>query len=112
MTDHSLTRFLDAEQGDSDPAETAEWREALRQEATMGDEGWTVDRQVLAMPQGLRWTDPDNWHITLCFYGSQPNDHTDLTEHLAQAAGLGETLRARNVPVGRVLSSRWCRAST
>lgn len=38
-------------------------------------------------PQGLRWTDPDNWHITLCFYGDQPNDHTDLTEHLAQAAG-------------------------
>jgi methylase of polypeptide subunit release factors len=29
----------------------------LRQEATMGDEGWAVDRQVLAMPQGLRWTE-------------------------------------------------------
>ncbi|TDC33981.1 methyltransferase domain-containing protein [Micromonospora sp. 15K316] len=29
----------------------------LRQEATMGDEGWAVDRQVLTMPRGLRWTE-------------------------------------------------------
>lgn len=44
-------------------------------------------------PQGLRWTDPDNWHITLCFYGNQPNDHTFLAEHLAQAAGASAPLR-------------------
>ncbi|MEV4413920.1 class I SAM-dependent methyltransferase [Catellatospora sp. NPDC049609] len=29
----------------------------LRQEATMGDEGWMVDRQFLAMPEGLRWVE-------------------------------------------------------
>jgi hypothetical protein len=29
----------------------------LRQEATMGPEGWAVDRQVLVMPQGLRWSE-------------------------------------------------------
>ena len=29
MTDHSLTRFLARETGDTDPVETAEWREAL-----------------------------------------------------------------------------------
>ena len=29
----------------------------LRQEATMGDEGWAIDRQVLAMPHGLRWSE-------------------------------------------------------
>ncbi|WP_076471485.1 DUF7782 domain-containing protein [Micromonospora avicenniae] len=29
----------------------------LRQEATMGEEGWAVDRQVLSMPRGLRWTE-------------------------------------------------------
>nr|MDT0657018.1 methyltransferase [Micromonospora sp. DSM 115978] len=29
----------------------------LHQEATMGDEGWAVDRQVLAMPHGLRWSE-------------------------------------------------------
>ncbi|GAB3846982.1 hypothetical protein GCM10029963_27640 [Micromonospora andamanensis] len=29
----------------------------LRQEATMGTDGWAVDRQVLAMPDGLRWTE-------------------------------------------------------
>lgn len=45
--------------------------------------------------QGLRWTDPDNWHITLSFYGNQPNDHTDLTGHLAQAAGASGPLRLR-----------------
>ncbi|MFI6228253.1 methyltransferase [Micromonospora echinospora] len=29
----------------------------LRQEATMGDDGWAVDRQVLAAPHGLRWSE-------------------------------------------------------
>ncbi|WP_422752738.1 DUF7059 domain-containing protein [Micromonospora sp. WMMD708] len=29
----------------------------LRQEATIGDEGWAVDRQVLTMPRGLRWSE-------------------------------------------------------
>src|SRR6476620_2039307 len=29
MTDHSLTRFLTGDAGDTDPVETAEWREAL-----------------------------------------------------------------------------------
>jgi methylase of polypeptide subunit release factors len=29
----------------------------LHQEATMLAEGWAVDRQVLAMPHGLRWTE-------------------------------------------------------
>lgn len=29
----------------------------LRQEATMGEDGWAVDRQLLAMPEGLRWVE-------------------------------------------------------
>ncbi|MEH1014940.1 methyltransferase [Micromonospora sp. CPCC 206060] len=29
----------------------------LRQEATMGPDGWAVDKQLLAMPTGLRWTE-------------------------------------------------------
>jgi methylase of polypeptide subunit release factors len=29
----------------------------LRQDATMGEDGWAVDRQVLAMPEGLRWSE-------------------------------------------------------
>ena len=29
----------------------------LRQEATMGEDGWAVDRQVLAMRHGLHWTE-------------------------------------------------------
>ncbi len=40
---------------------TARYRAAdglqLRQEATMGTDGWGVDRQVLALPDGLRWTE-------------------------------------------------------
>ncbi|WP_018587507.1 methyltransferase [Salinispora arenicola] len=46
---------------DTDGLLAARYRAAddlqLRQEATMGDEGWAVDRQVLAMPRGLRWTE-------------------------------------------------------
>ena len=33
----------------------------------------------------LRWTDPDNWHVTMAFYGDQPNDAANVCEHLAQA---------------------------
>lgn len=43
-------------------------------------------------PQHLRWSDPDNWHITLAFYGSQPNDHSDLAVHLSQAAASSRPL--------------------
>lgn len=46
---------------DTDGLLAARYRAAdglqLRQEATMGEQGWAVDRQVLAMPRGLRWTE-------------------------------------------------------
>ncbi len=46
---------------DTDALLAARYRAAdglqLRQEATMGDDGWAVDRQVLAVPRGLRWTE-------------------------------------------------------
>src|SRR5207248_5533677 len=29
----------------------------LRQEATLGAEGWAVDRQLLELPHGLHWTE-------------------------------------------------------
>lgn len=39
----------------------------------------------------LRWGDPDNWHITLAFYGEQPEGMVeDLVEHLSVAARLNE----------------------
>ena len=28
----------------------------------------------------VRWTDPDNWHITCAFYGSQPNDAAAVSD--------------------------------
>jgi hypothetical protein len=46
---------------DTDGVLDARYRAAdglqLRQEATMGPEGWAVDRQVLAMTRGLRWVE-------------------------------------------------------
>lgn len=32
-----------------------------------------------------RWSDPDNWHITVAFYGAQPNDAAGVTDTLAAA---------------------------
>ncbi|WP_311342721.1 RNA 2',3'-cyclic phosphodiesterase [Corynebacterium riegelii] len=42
-----------------------------------------------------RWTDPDNWHITLAFYGSQPNDAAEVTDILAQATAWAPPLELR-----------------
>ncbi len=36
--------------------------------------------------QELRWADPANWHLTLAFYGDQPNDPVDLIDHLERVA--------------------------
>lgn len=39
----------------------------------------------------LRWGDPDNWHITLAFYGEQPEGAVeDLVDHLSVAARMNE----------------------
>ena len=43
MTDHSLTRFLSDPCGDTDPAETAEWREALAALARDPHIGWSPE---------------------------------------------------------------------
>ena len=48
-----------------------------------------------ANPRDLRWTDPDNWHITLSFYGLMPNNPADLLDHLAQAAAASGPLSLR-----------------
>ncbi len=60
MTDHSLTRFLNGESADSDPAETAEWRDAfLALVATEGPERarFVLDELVrLARTSQVDWT--------------------------------------------------------
>ncbi|WJY67058.1 RNA 2',3'-cyclic phosphodiesterase [Corynebacterium auris] len=40
----------------------------------------------------LRWTEPDNWHITLAFYGDQPNDAGRVSNALAQATAFRRPL--------------------
>ena len=46
---------------DTDALLAARYRTAdglrLRQEATLGEQGWGVERQVLTMPHGLRWSE-------------------------------------------------------
>ncbi|MGD7002906.1 RNA 2',3'-cyclic phosphodiesterase [Corynebacterium halotolerans] len=42
----------------------------------------------------LRWTDPDQWHLTLAFYGEQPEGAVDeLLAHLRVAAAGTPALR-------------------
>ena len=43
----------------------------------------------------LRWTDPDNWHVTMAFYGDQPNDAAAVREHLAHAVAGRSALDVR-----------------
>ena len=44
----------------------------------------------------LRWGDPDNWHITLAFYGEQPDGAVeDLVDHLSVAARMNEDFTIR-----------------
>lgn len=40
----------------------------------------------------LRWTDPDNWHLTLSFYGAQPNDASLVKDQLSAAAAMHSAL--------------------
>lgn len=59
MTDHSLTRFLANENGDADPAETDEWRDAFR--ALVATQGpararFVLDQlAVMARTPGIGW---------------------------------------------------------
>lgn len=39
-----------------------------------------------------RWSDPDNWHITVSFYGAQPNDAALVTDTLAAATAWAPAL--------------------
>lgn len=53
-------------------------------------------RALRPLKGDLRWGDPDNWHITLAFYGEQPDGVVeDLVEHLSVAAHLNEAFTIR-----------------
>jgi hypothetical protein len=56
----------------------------LRQEATLGGEGWAVDRQVLAMPTGLRWTEEVDPLVLALVSGA--NGQVPLRDQLAVLA--------------------------
>ncbi|MCT1806005.1 RNA 2',3'-cyclic phosphodiesterase [Corynebacterium sanguinis] len=50
-------------------------------------------RPIRDLSSELRWTDPDTWHLTMAFYGNQPNDAAAVTDHLAQATAFRRPLR-------------------
>ena len=57
--------------------------ERLRDDLRMAADGWRA-RDDLA---GLRWTDPDGWHLTLVFLGAiEPGSALALGDRLAAAA--------------------------
>ena len=56
----------------------------------------------------LRWTDPDNWHVTMAFYGEQPNDAAAVREHLAHAVAGRAALDVRLSGARGALSSARC----
>jgi methylase of polypeptide subunit release factors len=73
----------------------------LRQEATMGPEGWAVDRQVFAMPHGLRWVEEID-QLTLALVGGSDGQVRlrDQLTLLAAAHEVGESdLAEAAVPV-------------
>jgi len=73
----------------------------LRQEATMGEDGWAVDRQLLAIPQGMRWVEEiDPLILALVSGSSGVLPMRDQLSLLAQAHGvLGEELEKALMPV-------------
>lgn len=50
-------------------------------------------RPVRELSPDLRWTDPDTWHLTMAFYGNQPNDAAAVSDHLSQATAFRRPLR-------------------
>lgn len=69
----------------------------LRQEASLGPEGWTVDRQVLAMSRGLRWAEEADSLVVSLVAGA--NGQLSLREQLAVLAA------AHDVPEDELLKS-------
>jgi len=57
--------------------------EALREALRSTVEGWRNDQDLA----GMRWTDPEGWHVTLAFLGStDPASVEGLRERLATVA--------------------------
>lgn len=61
----------------------------LRQEATLGDEGWAVDRQLLVMSHGLRWAEPVDPFIVSLVAGA--DGRVPLRHQLALLAAAYDT---------------------
>lgn len=61
-----------------------------------------LDRALRRKSAALRWVPPDQWHVTLAFYGDVAAvDEEDLRERLARAAG-------RTTPISLQLNSGGC----
>ena len=67
----------------------------LRQEATQGEEGWEVERQLLSLPDGLRWIEEvDQVAITLVGACNGTVTLRDQVDVLAAAHGVPAELLA------------------
>lgn len=82
--------------------------ETLRRDLGAAVERWRT-RPDLA---GLRWTDPDGWHVTVAFIGAVDPDHVaELGEAITTVAAASQPVALRTGGVGGFPSARHARVA-
>jgi RNA 2',3'-cyclic 3'-phosphodiesterase len=82
--------------------------EELRDALRAAVDGWRDDPELA----GLRWTDPDAWHLTLAFLGSVEADRIDgIADDLREAAAAHRPLRLATGGLGAFPSAGGARVA-
>lgn len=82
--------------------------DALRGELAHAVQGWKTRPDL----EGLRWTDPAGWHVTLAFLGSVDADAVDrIGESVARVAATGQAVELETGGVGGFPSTRHARVA-
>ena len=82
--------------------------DALRTELAHAVQGWKARPDL----EGLRWTDPAGWHVTLAFLGSVDVDAVDrIGETVARVAAAGQAVELETGGVGGFPSTRHARVA-